>query len=507
MRRTPLLAMSAAIALAAGLVPAIAPAAAVGPRETVPLPTIKAIPGGTIFTGALQRLAPRGYVEREFTVDITDPQVYAYVGESTNTTVAPAPDGTYRSRMIVRAPKNPADFNGRVLVEMMNTTALVDLDIAWQQAHDYLMRDGWAYVGITVQQTGINALQAFKRQPTRYTGLGLNLRTPDASADPLAGSRDPSLAWDLTSQIGALLARGGQTSPLANYDVTSTYLTGQSQMAGYAVTYVNAIHPRHQVFDGFLVAYRGIRATNLQYAASVDGTVPSTSASDDQRRLGGGGTPIINLQTETDPPGFPAGTDAPLWRPDADAEDDRFRLWEVSGSAHNDRHGAEQALGILDRDFGLPFAPACDWKAPTGVNDFPMRFAWHSSLEALARWHLDRLPPAIAPRIQRAQDAIVRDARGNAEGGLRLSRMIVPVATYGPLSTGGLFCNLTGFQKPLPRSELRSLYPALVDYTRQVRKAVRANVEAGFLLPTDGITLIQSARRGPVAEGRTIQKY
>ena len=507
MRRTPLLAVSAAMALAAALVPTITPAAAVDPRETVPLPTIQAIPGSTIFTGALQRLAPRGYVEREYTVDVTDPHVYAYVGESTNTTVTPAPTGTYRSRMIVRAPKNPADFNGRVLVEMMNTTALVDLDIAWQQGHDYLMRDGWAYVGITVQQTGINALQAFKRQPARYTGLGLNLRTPEASADPVVGSRDPSIAWDLTSQIGALVARGGQTSPLANYEVTSTYLTGQSQMAGYAVTYVNAIHPRHQVFDGFLVAYRGTRATNLQYAAPVGGVAPSTSTSLAQRRLGGGGTPVLNLQTESDPIGARDGGDEALWRPDADTPEDRFRLWEVAGSAHNDRHGALQALNVLDRDFGLPFSPACDWTAPMGIHDFPMRFAWHSATEALAVWHETGAAPTSVKRISRVDADVARDSRGNARGGLRLSRMDVPVAVYGPESTGGLFCNLTGWQKPLSRPMISRLYPTGEEYTNRVRIAAQADVEAGVLLAEDAAALVMSSRRGPFAEGQTIQKY
>ena len=483
------------------------PASQAADRTTVPLPIVEEIPGSTIFTGALQKLGPRGYLEREYAVTVTDPQVYSYVGESTQTTVQPAPEGTYRSRFIVRMPSDPTKFNGRVLVEMMNTTALVDLDIAWQQAQDYLMRDGWAYVGVTVQQTGIRALSGFKRQPDRYKDLGLNLMTPAASADATNGVRDPSLAWDLTSQVGALLARGGGTSPLNGYDVESVYLTGQSQMAGYAVTYVNAIHPRHQVFDGFLVAYRGTRATNLQYAAPVDGAVPSTSGSEAQRRLAGSGTPVINLQTETDPPGFPSGSDAAVWRPDADEPADRFRLWEVAGTSHNDRHGAEQALGVLTRDYGLNFAPACDWKGAMGVNDFPMRFAWHSALEGLAGWHETGTAPPSVKRIARVDGDISRDSRGNARGGLRLSRIDVPVATYGPFSTGGLFCNLTGWQKPFSRAAIDRLYPTTSDYVSKVRAAAEADVAAGILLAEDAVTLVESAKRGPIAEGRTIKSY
>jgi hypothetical protein len=503
----PALALASSGALVAGLLVGSAAPAAAEPRTTVPLPTITLIPGGTIFTGALQDLAPRGYLEREFTVAVTDPHVYSYVGDTTQTTVATAPVGDYRSRFIVRMPSNPSKFNGRVLVEMMNTTATVDLDIAWQQGHDYLIRDGWAYVGVTVQQTGLRALSGFKRQADRYKGLGLNLMTPDAASDLTNGMRDPSIAWDLTSQVGALFARGGATSPLDGYDVDSVYLTGQSQMAGYAVTYVNAIHPRHQVFDGFLVAYRGTRATNLQYAAPVDGAVPSTSGSESQRRLSGGGTPVINLQTETDPPGFPSGQDAAVWRKDADEPTDRFRLWEVAGSSHNDRHGAEQALGVLTRDFGLSFAPACDWKGAMGVNDFPMRFAWHSALDKLATWHEVGTAPASVKRIIRAEGDVSRDSRGNARGGLRLSRIDVPVATYGPFSTGGLFCNLTGWQKPFSRATIQRLYPTTADYVSKVRTAAQADVVAGILLAEDAATLVKLAARGPAAEGRTIKSY
>lgn len=479
-------------------------------RATVPLPTVEQIPGSTIFTGALQDLGRLGYTEREFVVTPDSPQVYAYVGDSTDVTVTPAaesPQGEYRSRIIVRAPSDPADFNGRVLVEMMNTTTTIDLDVAWEQAHAYLVRDGWAYVGITVQQTGLNALKSFVRDRSRYADLGLNLMTPDAASDPASGSRDPSLAWDVTSQVGALIAQEGPESPLAGYDVESTYLTGQSQMAGYLVTYINAIQPRHRVYDGFLVAYRLTRATNLGFETPVDGMTPNTSASQAQRRIDGGGAPVINLQTESDPIGDPTGDDTSVWRDDADTDTDRFRLWEVAGSSHNDRWGAEQALGILSRDYGLPFAPACDWKAPMGINSLPVRYAWNASLEALALWHEEGVAPAIADRIERANGDVVRDARGNAVGGLRLPALDVPVASYGPASTGGIFCNLTGYQRPFIYSVMKGLYPTKAEYANTVRRAAKADVAAGFLLPEDALELSRLARRGPAKDAQTIRDY
>jgi hypothetical protein len=500
----------------AGHAVATPPGATNAVSGSVPIPTVRPIPGSTIASGALQDLPAWGYTEREYVVSVVEPRIYRYPGRTTKVVSRPAPTspaGAYRSRIIVRAPADPAAFNGRVLVEMLNTTASVDLDVAWHQSHEYLMRDGWAYVGVTVQQTGLTALQRFTRDPQRYEQYRLNLRTPAAMKDPTNGLRDPSIAWDLTSQVGALLSAGGSSSPLSDLDVSSVYLTGQSQMAGYLTTYIRAIHPLHNVFDGFLVAYRGGGATNLRYVRPRDGMVPSTSTSLSQRKLHGRGTPVIALQSESDPLRGPLAQDeavftAALWRADNDTPRDKFRLWEIAGASHNDRWGSEQAVGILARDYGLPFTPSCDWTAPTGVNDFPARFAWNASLESLARWHESDIAPASADRILRDERAIVqRDSNLNAVGGLRLPRMSVPVATFGPISSGGLFCPLTGSQSPFSDAELNRLYESTEVYVQRVSDASNKAVNDGFLLPEDAQFLIESARRGPAADAATIRTF
>lgn len=475
---------------------------------------VKLIPGSTIATGALQDLSANGYTESEYLVTVTDPQVYRYLRSTTRVRARPAPSspmGDYRSRIIVRAPADPAAFNGRVLVEMMNTTAQVDLDIAWQQAHEYLMRTGWAYVGITVQQTGISALNRFSRDRDRYSSLNLNLQVPAAASDRSNGLRDPSIAWDLVTQVGQLLSSSSVSNPLAELDVDALFLTGQSQMAGYAVTYANAIHPREQVYDGFLIAYRGAGATNLRYRPN-DPTA-QTSDSRSQRRVNPRIDPVIVLQSGSDPlrgpqPGAKADFDATIWRPDATTDTDRYRLWEVNGSSHNDRWGSEQALGILRRDYGLPFIPRCDWSAPAGVNDFPARMAWHSALNALADWAQVDIPAPTAARIERdSAGAPLLDDDGNARGGLRLPRIEVPVATYKPVSPGALFCPLTGTQIPFSDIDLLQRYPTVDDYVDQVRRSAATSIAEGFLLVEDAEALIDSARRGPQKEAETIREY
>lgn len=486
------------------------------PLSDVPTPGIRLLPGSAIASGALQDLPAQGYAEREYVITLNEPRIYRYPGRTTKVVSRLAPEspaGAYRSRIIVRAPQDPDRFNGRVLVEMLNTTAQVDLDVAWHQAHEYLMRAGWAYVGITVQQTGLAALQRFTRDRTRYARAGLNLLTPAAAKDPTNGMRDPSLAWDLTSQVGELLSGTHPSNPLVDLDVDSVFLTGQSQMAGYLTTYVKAIHPEHNVFDGFLVAYRGGVATNLRYVKPKNGVVASTSSSLSQRRLHGRGAPVIALQSESDPlrgpqPGDESVFTRALWRPDSSVPRDRFRLWEVAGASHNDRWGSEQAVGILARDYGLPFVPACDWTAPDGVNDFPARLAWNSALESLALWYEQDLPPAHADRIQRDDLGVVqRDGDLNAIGGLRLPRMSVPVATYGPTSSGGLFCPLTGSQSPFTDDDLARLYPTTEAYVERVATAAQLAVTDGFLLQPDADYLVESARRGPAADAATIREY
>ncbi|MEZ5117749.1 MAG: alpha/beta hydrolase domain-containing protein [Candidatus Nanopelagicales bacterium] len=485
---TALAAVTALATVSATLAVPSAADAATPRAEGTPMPTVEPITGRTTpFGAALQDLRAAGYVEREYRVTLTDPQVYAYTGTSTEVSASPAPpspEGAYRSRMLVRLPKDPADFNGRVLVEMLNTTAQLDLDVAWQQAHGYLLRDGWAYVGLTVQQTGLSALNAFKRDPRRYAGLGLNLRTPAAVEAGFTGNRDPSLAWDLVSQVGALVGSGADGDPLRGYDVGRTYLTGQSQMAGYAVTYVNAIHPRAQVYDGFLVVSRSARATNLGWSTDP------TSTTDAQLRLAGGGTPVLNLQTETDVSSSPL-----VRRPDADTTTDRFRLWEVAGSAHNDEWASLQSLDLIARDFPLSISTDCQWRPPTTVTRFPVRYVWHAALDRLDRWASGGAAPPTAPRIALSGDRVLRDRDGNARGGVRIAPMDVPLARYAPTSPGALFCGLTGAQTPFSAKKQATRYGTTARYVTKVRASTAADVRTGYLLREDRAALVAAAKK------------
>src|SRR6266436_8026511 len=57
----------------------------------------------------------------------------------------------YESRMLVRLPRNPADFSGIVTVEWLNVTAQMDLETSWPVEAQYLMGQGIGYVGVSAQ--------------------------------------------------------------------------------------------------------------------------------------------------------------------------------------------------------------------------------------------------------------------------------------------------------------------------------------------------------------------
>jgi hypothetical protein len=96
---------------------------------------------------------------------------------------------------------------------------------------------------------------------------------------------------------------------------------GESQSAGRMVTYVNAIHPVAQVFNGFFIHSRSAAGAGL--FAGGGGAVPSPS------KIRSDVPPVLVFETETDTAGhFNAR------QPDGA----NYRLWEGTGTAHVDNY-------------------------------------------------------------------------------------------------------------------------------------------------------------------------
>ena len=85
-------------------------------------------------------------------------------------TVAPgtapaSPPAPYTTRVVVYRPIDPKKFNGTVVVEWLNVSGGLDADPDWTQTHNELIRDGFAWVGVSAQAQGVNQLKCSATAP------------------------------------------------------------------------------------------------------------------------------------------------------------------------------------------------------------------------------------------------------------------------------------------------------------------------------------------------------
>ena len=143
---------------------------------------------------------------------------------------------------------------------------------------------------------------------------------------------------------------------------------GESQSAGRLVTYVNAVHPVADIYDGFLIHSRGRGGAALapEGAAPGGGVKIRTDMTD----------PVLQFETETDlfRLGFAAA------RQD---DSDILRTWEVAGTAHADQSILDYNVGLAE-SFGLDLSDQC----PV-INDGPMAEVLRAAVAAMRTWVVD----------------------------------------------------------------------------------------------------------------------
>ncbi len=256
---------------------------------------------------------------------------------------------------------------------------------------------------------------------------------------------------------------------------------GESQSAFALVTYFNGVQPLTQAFDGFFVHSRGAVGLPLvapgkyaDIAGSLGGT--ATILRTDQN------VPVLDIQTETDVASILDSYAAR--QPDTD----RFRLWEVAGTAHADAHLVGPSAKFID--CGVP------------INNGPMHIVAKAALRALTTWMTTGKAPVIAPRIDvipGATPQIRRNADGIALGGIRTPPVDVPVATLSgaPGPNPSTICLLLGSTKPFRAARLAQLYPSRSVYVQRYDAGADATIKAGFALPEDRAALLGVRRADP----------
>lgn len=424
---------------------ATAPAGRADDRRPVPVPLVTPAPELGVKGNAFNALPADydvGYEEREFLVsgmarpDDLSPVALVSLGAPPATVPAIAP---YTTRLLARWPTE--GFNGTVVVEWLNVTSGYDVEASWAELHRHIVRDKYAYVGVTAQEVGAVGLKAF--DPVRYA-------TIEHPGD--------QFSYDIFAQ--AVQAVRSNATVLGGRAADRVLATGASQSGSALNTFISNVAPKiERVIDGFLVL---------------------TSA----RALVAPDVPVLRVLTESE-----AAADHP--------DQDTFRDWEIAGATHADKQGGEWFDRTHSRDWapGWPVTPRDQtFPSPCLIGSMPKYFVMHAALDALNRWVVDRADaPPTSPQIAESADgSLARDPiTGNTLGGIRTPGVDAPVATY--FGDKDQCAPTLGKTVPYDAAKLAAVHGTRAAYLDAVRRSADAAVADGFLLPADAAEIVNAA--------------
>jgi hypothetical protein len=408
---------------------------------------------GVFHNQSFFSVAPYGFTDEEFFVEGTA-KAYA----------VSAPDAAYKTRIQVIRP-DAQHFNGTVVVEWLNTSTGQDLAGEWLQMHESILRDGYAWVGVSAQSESTSSLAAW--DPARYGTL-----------------HNPGYwhMFDIYNQaIQSLRATTG-VKPLGTLVPQRLLATGVSQSAVRLDEYLDfGVDQDVQLVDGFLIE-RNV---------------------DTKTDYGSPRVPVINIATEESTQPLTV-TSGPKWR-----------MWQVAGGAHIDHYFVEfwraqlqnnnqdhaPARAGADTTLAAQVGTYGERSATTGAvcgtdgDMYPSRYVSMNALFQLNRWVSGGAAAVQAPAIAThapvgpAGSTISRDAIGNAIGGYRLPVVDVPVVAY-----IGTTCGLSGQTLDAAPGTLATRYPTKASYLSALRTSIDTAVADGRLLTPDADDLWQRAQ-------------
>jgi len=171
---------------------------------------------------------------------------------------------------------------------------------------------------------------------------------------------------------------------------------------------------------------------------------------------------------------------------------DMLRTWEAAGTAHADQAILDYNSELASEEGGSGF----DLAAMCGsINTGPQAQVVRAALSALRDWVVDGTKPPEAPRLEVSGEAIARDSRGIALGGIRTPGVDAPLSVLTGEAPAGrsVLCMLFGDTVPFDAATIASLYPGDDDYVAAVTDSADAAVDAGFLLRDDADAFIDAA--------------
>ena len=430
----------------------------------------------TPFIAWFEDLSVQGYTEEEY-VASGSANVYSYAGSEMQPDIeVQKANLPYATRLLVRRPANPETFNGTVFVEVLNATAGWDGDPIWQSTHEYIIRQGATWVGVSTKPVSVDFLRDAwgrppwpKRNASRYADLSM----------PEFGQ-----VWDMMSQVGALLKTpASKDNPLGAFDVQRLIMVGYSQSAAYQVTYANSIHDSARmpdgkpIYDGYYIAAGG---GSSKHITGPTDTSPESLPPGDSRNLTRASVPVIRYQNQTE---VIRSYVVRQW----EADFPLLRFYELVGGSHVDSHLNTVGGKALGRDLGLPpsFCPSPE----NPYNPIRIGYVQSALMEALDRWiAIGASPPAsrfLQLSWENREISLAKDADGNVLGGIRPPDIQVPLGTYSGSNSGPGFCGLYGGFTAFDEEKLNTLYETHDAYVQRFKQTVEDSMQEGFLLLQD----------------------
>ncbi len=453
-------------------------------RPPGPAATVSNLSGGKgtilVSTGDTPDLQKSGYVQEEYAVAGTA-HAYATKGaypEDGKIALTPTTSAPYKTRIVVRRPKDPASFSGTVVVEWLNVSGGLDAAPDWTYAADELVRNGDAWVGVSAQRIGVEGGPVAVMTPVSEAGgAGKGIKTQDPARYSSLHHPGDAYSYDIYTQVARALRGPGAIDPLDGEKAAHVLAMGESQSAFALTTYYDGVQPLTNEFDGFLVHSRGDSA--LPLGEPGKGTDISSSVGGDPVKFRtDGDAPVLAVETETDVLGLLDYVKAR--QPDTN----RIRVWEVAGTADVDTG----QLGSVAKLFG------CSEPINSGPDEFVVRAA----LVSLRNWVATGAAPPHAARLESAPDGktYALDANGNAKGGVRTPPLDVPVDVLSglPAPGGSVACLLAGTTEPIPPARLAALYSSRADYLAKFAKSTDAAIKAGFVLQADRKAMLATSQ-------------
>ena len=431
------------------------------------------------LSGISENLSAFGYVEQEYFVSGTAHALKATSAPADGRwTVKQTTSAPYETRIVVRRPSDPSKFNGTVVVEWMNVSA-GETAPDWDYLNPMLMRDGFAYVGVSAQAQGVQGGTPILGTIKGSGSLGVQAAQAAGGLVKAEPARYGVLhhpgdqyALDMYDQIGrAVRADAGKI--LGGEKPSHVVAAGESQSAIYLTTYADSIEPLSNTYDGIFIHSRGGTPAPLNGSSISVGTANATRIRTDLK------VPVFMFETQTDliELGY-----APAQQPNTD----RIRTWEVAGTSHADAYLVGAAVGFL----------GCKQQVNTG----PQHNVVQAAFSAFAAWVTKGTAPPSPSRFTLSSSspaALALDAHGNVIGGVRTPAVDVPISTLSGAPPPGatVLCSLFGSTTPFSAATLTGLYGSTANYVQRYQQSLDQAIHDGYILAADRASLLAQAEQ------------